>query len=246
METNQKNQEESALALILAEVRKLTKHFKLDRKSRSNADDPDGAENSDEESERLLCELSDKVEKIADRKYFTAEQVAKLETMLNPIANVIAKKQGEHHEELKSSLDRMGQALDMLKAEKRDSVVLHRHAIDIVSSKVCISMIVMGLLILGLSYVVGDQRRTISQFRDNDLKYRYVKMHGSATPGELKALEMIFTYDPHPDSIRIIRRQVIQYERLVKEQAEKIEQARLNASEAERLRKEVETVKGGK
>jgi hypothetical protein len=37
------------------------------------------------------------------------------------------------------------------------------------------------------------------------------------------------------DSIKIIRRQVIQYERLVKQQAGRIEQVRLNASEARRL-----------
>jgi hypothetical protein len=59
-------------------------------------------------------------------------------------------------------------------------------------------------------------------------------------------LETIFTYDRNPDSIKIIHRQVVQYERLVREQAEKTEQAKLNASEAERLRKEVETVKGRK
>ncbi len=82
--------------------------------------------------------------------------------------------------------------------------------------------------------------------RDNDLKYRYVKMRDGATAGEIKTLETVFTYDRNPDSIQLIRRQVIQYERLVKEQAEKTERARLNASETERLRKEIETVKGGK
>ncbi len=71
-------------------------------------------------------------------------------------------------------------------------------------------------------------------------------MHDGATAGEIKALETIFTYDRNPDSVQLIRRQVTEYERLVKEQAEKIEQARLNASEAERLQKEVETVRGGK
>lgn len=233
------------MALILSEVQKLTKYFKLDRESKRNTDNSDDPDNP-EEGERLLKELEKKIGEIADRKEFTTEQVDKLEAMLKTVINAISKEQREHHGELKSSLDRIGQALDALKSEKQDSVVHHRHAIEVTSSKVLLSMVGMVLLILGLSYVVGSQRTTISDYRDNDLKYRYVKMHGKATPGDLKALETIFTYDPNPDSIKIIRRQVIQYERLVKEQAEKTEQARFNAYEAERLRKEVETVKGGK
>ena len=107
-------------------------------------------------------------------------------------------------------------------------------------------MVAMGLTIF-LSFVLHIyQFDRIRLSRDNDLKYRYVKMHDGATPGEIKALETVFTYDRNPDSVQLIRRQVIQYERLVKEQAEKTERARLNASEAERLRQEVETVKGGK
>jgi hypothetical protein len=247
METSQKNQDGSALALILAEVKKLTKHFKLDRKSKSDTNDPDGAENPDE-GERLLKELVKKVGEIADRKEFTSEQIAELKRIFTGIANFFLKEQDERYGEIKSSLDVVTELLGALKAEKQDSVVEHhhRHSIDIVSSKVFISMVVMGVLILGLSFVIGNQRRTISRFRDNDLKYRYVKMHDGATAGEIKALETIFTYYRNPDSIKIIHRQVVQYERLVREQAEKTEQARLNASEAERLRKEVETVKGRK
>jgi hypothetical protein len=247
METSLKNRDGSALALILAEVKKLTKHFKLDRKSKNNTDDPDGAENPDE-SDLLLRELSRKVGEITDRKEFTSEQIAALKRIFTGIANFFLKEQDERYGEIKSSLDVVTELLGALRAEKQDSVVEHhhRHSIDIVSSKVFISMVVMGVLILGLSFVIGNQRRAISRFRDNDLKYRYVKMHDGATAGEIKALETIFTYDRNPDSIKIIHRQVVQYERLVKEQAEKTEQARFNASEAERLRKEVEMVKGRK
>jgi len=230
---------------MYADIKKLIKYFKLDRKSKSNSDDPDGATDPDE-GERMLRELLERVGNLADRNDFSTEQVEKLETMLNAVANTIEKEQGEYRNELKSSIDRIGQALDALRAEKRDSIVHHRHAIEFASSKVFGTIIAMGLLILGLAYVIGEQRRTIGQLRDNDLKYRYVKMHGEATPGDIEALEMVFTYDRNPDSVKLIRRQVVQYERLVKERAERIEQARFNASEAERLRNEVETVKGGK
>lgn len=69
-----------------------------------------------------------------------------------------------------------------------------------------------------------------SQLKDNDLKYRYIKMQGRASPKILLRLETIFTYDRNKDSISVIRKQVKTYERLVKEQTEKIERARLYKS----------------
>jgi hypothetical protein len=50
----------------------------------------------------------------------------------------------------------------------------HTHTIDIGSSRIFLSLVVMALIILGLAYVIGNQRRTISQYKDNDLKYRYI------------------------------------------------------------------------
>jgi hypothetical protein len=252
MKTEKTNEDSISLdekiALMLSHLDKIMRHFKIDRRSKNNPDEPAGDADTDEEGERLLRELSHKVGEIADRKEFTTEQIAELKKIFTGIANFFLKEQDGRHGEIKSSLDAVTELLGALKAEKQDSVVEHhhRHAIEVASSKVFISMVAMGLMIF-LSFVFHiyqlDQLRA---FRDNDLKYRYVKMRDGATPGEIKALETNFTYDRNADSVQLIRRQVIQYERLVKEQAEKIEQARLNASEAERLRHEVETVKGGK
>jgi 5-bromo-4-chloroindolyl phosphate hydrolysis protein len=101
----------------------------------------------------------------------------------------------------------------------------HRHTIDIGSSKVFLSMVVMVLVILGLSYAIGEQRRSISQYKDNDLKYRYIKMNGQMNEENLYRLEQQFKYN---DSIKIIRKQVETYEELVKEQAERLERAKWN------------------
>lgn len=104
-------------------------------------------------------------------------------------------------------------------------------------------MITMGLVILlSLAGNVWQSTRN-SQLRDNDLKYRYINMQGEANPENLLKMETAFTYNRNKDSINIIRKRVETYERLVKEQAEKIERARLNTKEAERLEKEVESVK---
>jgi hypothetical protein len=118
--------------------------------------------------------------------------------------------------------------------------VEHRHTIDIGSNKVFLSLIVMVLAILGLSYAIGEQRRSISQYRDNDLKYRCIKMQGQTNEDGIYRLERQFWYG---DSIKIIRKQVEAYEVLVKEQAEREERVRRNADEAEKLQKQKEFIR---
>jgi hypothetical protein len=119
----------------------------------------------------------------------------------------------------------------------------HRHTIDIGSSKVFLSLVIMTLTILGLCYVVGEQRKSISQFKENDLKYRYIKMQGQTNEENLYRLERQFQYN---DSIKIIRKQVEKYEELVREQAERVERARQKEQEAKRLREEAENLKNNK
>ncbi|KAA6339916.1 hypothetical protein EZS27_012179 [termite gut metagenome] len=119
----------------------------------------------------------------------------------------------------------------------------HRHIIEIGSSKVFLSMVAMAIVILILSFAIRIQRETTSQYKDNDLKYRYIKMQEKTNEEGLYRLERQFEYK---DSIVIVRKQVEKYERLVKEQAKKIERAKLNAKEMEELQKEVEDVKGKK
>jgi len=112
----------------------------------------------------------------------------------------------------------------------------HRHTIDLGSSKVFLSFVVMVLIILGLSYVVAEQRRNINQYTNNDLQYRYIKMQGQTNEENLYRLERQFGYG---DSIKIIRNQVEKYEELVKEQAERMERARRNNEEVNKIMKEM-------
>lgn len=51
-----------------------------------------------------------------------------------------------------------------------------------------------------------------------------------STPQDLLRLETIFTYNRNRDRISVILEQVETYERLVKEQAEKIEQVKLEGN----------------
>ena len=85
--------------------------------------------------------------------------------------------------------------------------------------------------------------RQNSQLSDNDLKYRHIKMYGEANQEKLMDLETVFTYQRDEKQIALIREQVKTYERLVKEQAEKTERARLNTSQANELHKQAESIK---
>ena len=116
----------------------------------------------------------------------------------------------------------------------------HRHLIDIHSNWVFLSLVVMTLIILGMSYMIGEQRRSLNQYKNNDLKYRYIKMQGQTDEGNIYRLERQFQYS---DSIKIVQKQVEKYEDLVNEQANKLERARRNNDEVDRLKEKVESLK---
>ncbi|GHT35864.1 hypothetical protein AGMMS49574_26300 [Bacteroidia bacterium] len=116
----------------------------------------------------------------------------------------------------------------------------HRHTIDIRSNWFFLSWIVLVIIIFGLFWAITTQRQTISQYRDNDLKYRYIKMQGQTHEENLYRLERQFKYN---DSIKSIRKQVEKYEELVQEQAERIERAKRNSEEAENLRQQTNEIK---
>ncbi|GHT30621.1 hypothetical protein AGMMS49574_10730 [Bacteroidia bacterium] len=116
----------------------------------------------------------------------------------------------------------------------------HLHIIDIRSNWFFFSWIALAVIVLGLFWGIANQRQTISQYKDNDLKYRYIKMQGEANEENIYHIEQHFRYN---DSIKIIRKQVEKYEELVKEQAERLERVRRNSEEAEKLRKNVELLK---
>jgi hypothetical protein len=142
-----------------------------------------------------------------------------------------------------SALDAATARIEIAVEEVKKPMIVenhYRHTIDIGSSKVFISLVIMALIIIGLSYAVGEQRRSISQYKKNDLKYRYIKMQGQANEENLYRLERQFQYG---DSIKIIRKQVEKYEELVKQQVEKMERAKRSSEEAIKLQKEVESLK---
>lgn len=118
------------------------------------------------------------------------------------------------------------------------------HIFSIASNKIFFSVIGIGVALLVCMFVIYYQREEIATYKDNDLKYRYVKMRGTTTPDGIEYLENVFDYKR--DSVRVIRKQVEQYEKAILAEAKRLEQARLKEQEAERLKREAENLKQNK
>jgi len=134
---------------------------------------------------------------------------------------------------------------NVIEETRKPAIVEHhyRHTINIQSIWFFFSWVALVIVIFGLFWVIADQRQTIGQYKNNNLKYRYIKMHGQTNEEGLYRLEQQFKYS---DSIKIIRKQVEKYEELVKEKAERLERVKRNNEEAERFNKDAESLKKSK
>lgn len=79
------------------------------------------------------------------------------------------------------------------------------------------------LFILSVVFYLG--KRPDYDRMDNDLKYRYIKMKGEATPNEISELENIFELNRDNVRIGMVREDVEAYEDAVRKQARLKEQA---------------------
>jgi len=188
--------------------------------------------NSNFDFEELTVSINE-LRFLANQKQFTPEQIKELQ---NNLAQVSAYSLGKVNDnftkllaELKAIIIPIDEKVSLLQT-LQNPVIRKEHVftVDFRNSKAAITIITMALFIL-LSWGGNIwQHKKNNQLKDNDLKYRYIKMRSEANPETLLWLETIFSYDRNRDSISVIREQVETYEQLVKEQAEKIEQVRLN------------------
>lgn len=195
---------------------------------------------ADKGESTLKVDLLNKIVQTIDesKKGITAEELqnysAAMATTMRQLQNEVKNSFSQFLNEKIAELERIA---------KQPSIVENRYSIDFKSSKTSIAIVVMAFIILGLSYTIGEQRRSISQHRDNDLKYRYIRMQGQTNEESLYQLERRFQYG---DSIKIIRKQVGKYEELVKERAERMERSKRDNEKADRLQKDAESLKKSK
>ncbi len=79
---------------------------------------------------------------------------------------------------------------------------------------------------------------------DNDLKYRYIKMKGEATPDRIAELEEIFELNRDNAKICRIKKDVEEYEQTIRQKIILEEQARLKEQEAEKLDNKAAKLRG--
>jgi hypothetical protein len=129
---------------------------------------------------------------------------------------------------------------NVIEEVKKPSKVEHRHAISVSNSWFSFSWVGLLIIILALSWIMGNQRQTIAQYRDSDLMFRYIRMQGQTNEESLFRLQQQFN---HRDSVRIIRNRVEEFEKLVRLQAERMERAKINEVEMELMQNQVETLR---
>jgi len=245
METDKTNLDDR-LVLIYNDLQKIIRHFKIDRRSKNNPDDQTEAEDTAAGgSAQQLREILARIGEIADRRKFTAEQIGALQNICSEANKALINSQEPKHQELKSFLEVIGQQIDELKTERRDSTVKHQHTytIDFQNSKAATTILLMGIAIFFSAILHIHQLDKINTYKDNDLKYRYIKMQGGITAEGVAKLQDFFGCDRSKKAINNMRKDVEQYEQAVTEQAEKQEQARLNSDRAEELHQKAETLK---
>jgi len=116
----------------------------------------------------------------------------------------------------------------------------HKFTVEIVSKSTFFLFIGMMMLIsiLGASLYLAKQPNYDQ--RDNDLKYRYIKMKGSATPKQIAELEDLFELSRDNAKIRQMHTDVERYEEIIRKQVIANEQALLKQLEVARLTEEAE------
>jgi hypothetical protein len=128
--------------------------------------------------------------------------------------------------------------------EVRKPVIRERRiTIDIVAKETVFLFIGMLIIIAGLSSWLYIATRPNYDRNDNDLKYRYIKMKGEATPQRISDLEDLFEINRDNAKIRQMNQDVEDYERAVKEKSTLDEQTRLRQQEAEKLNKKAKELK---
>lgn len=136
------------------------------------------------------------------------------------------------------------QKLEQLEqAQTAPKKVHHRISIDITSSRVFITIMVIGLMLLVSLFFHYRQREVINNLSDNDLKYRYIKAFNKADSVSVYKLEDVFEYNRDSKVIKEIRQSVEQYEQDVIDKARRMEQAKLKEEEAKRLQNEASKLK---
>jgi len=192
----------------------------------------DNQTNSNFDTEEIVVLINEILTRV-NQKQFSPEQIKELQNILAQVAGYslgkVNDKIGTILTELKTIMAPINEKVRQLQTPT-NIIIRKEHVfiLDFRRSKTAITIITMALVILVSWSGNIWQLRNNNQLKDNDLKYRYIKMKGNAGSQDLLRLETIFSYNRNRDSISVIREQVESNERLVREHAEEIERKKLS------------------
>ncbi len=145
----------------------------------------------------------------------------------------------ERVEHLASQMQTSITKIDGVVEHARQPIVKqHKLTIDIVSKSIIFIFIGMVVIISALSSGLYLAQQPNYDRIDNDLKYRYIKMKGSASPKQIEELEDIFELNRDKTKIRQMLKDVKWYEEIIHKRAIAQEQARLKELELKLLHEE--------
>ena len=159
---------------------------------------------------------------------------------------------GQVLSEMRNELRQHQEKVEALFCETNDTIrknavktsnINHHFSLSIESPYTLWSFFVMFATIVVLSVALYFSVRTDNVQADNDLKYRYVKMKGDATPEQLVKLENLFGPNRDNGLIKQMREDVEAYEEAVRRQATLIEQVRLKEQAARELDSKAKSIK---
>lgn len=183
---------------------------------------PDDQADSTVNSEEFISLIEELKVKL-NQPQFSKKQIENLGQIAANSINMINANFSKAIAELKTAIRPIDEKIDQLKSQQ-NMVVRKEHvfSIDFRNSRAALTMISMGLIIL-LSFGGNIwQWNRNSELKDSDLKYRYIKSINGINPENLHKLEDIFQYKRDKKLIKEILENVEEYEKKIREIAEKI------------------------
>jgi len=198
---------------------------KIDELSKKSIQDNQANSTSDSE---ILNSLIEDLQNRINQQQFTPEQIKSLGQISAYSVNKISEHLNKVFTEIKAVITPIDEKITLLKFPQNIAIRNdHSFRVDFQNSKAALTMISMALLILlSLGCNIWQLNRN-SQLNDNDLKYRYIKSINEINPENLYKLEDIFQYNRDKKLIKEIRGNVEEYERNIREAAEKIERKQI-------------------
>ncbi len=143
-------------------------------------------------------------------------------------------------EQLQTSITK----IDGVVEEARKPIISERKLTLEIQSKGTLGLLIGMFTAIVLLAITTNKALTPNQSQqDNDLKYRYIKMKGEATPATILELETAFELERDNAKIRQMFKTVKEYEETVHKRAILDEQARLKQQESNRLNQEATKLK---